>query len=322
MDEKKVYNLIIGYLQNQLTEEEIASFHVWVQASKENKSLYFELKSVYDATSLSGKVIDVDAQWKSFVAKRTYRVSYHLFKQVASYAAIVMIAVTLTTLYFISDKSIPQVGVQYITGNGVEANRVILSDGTVVSIAAQTRIYPAVDYGKKTRTLHLEGEAYFEVAKDASKPFIVQTKKQAIQALGTAFNVMAYPSDSKIITTLTSGIVQITTEGISDAIRLYPNEQLIYDINSKQLIKSEVDAVESSAWKAGYYHFNEEYLVSILTKLGNVYGVDFRVETHRLDKSKFTGTFYRGQSLKELMEIINLSVPIEYTIRERDIEIR
>ena len=322
MDEKKAYNLIIGYLKNQLTQEEITSFHVWVQASKENKSLYFELKSVYDATSLSGKVIDVDAQWKSFVEKRTHRVSYHLFKQVASYAAIVMIAVTLTTLYFISDKSIPQVGVQYITGNGVEANRVILSDGTVVSIAAQTRIYPAVDYGKKTRTLHLEGEAYFEVAKDASKPFIVQTKKQTIQALGTAFNVMAYPSDSKIITTLTSGIVQITTEGISDAIRLYPNEQLIYDKNSNQLTKSEVDASECSAWKAGYYHFNEEYLVSILTKLGNVYGVDFRIETHRLDKCTFTGTFYRGQSLKELMEIINLSVPIEYTIRERDIEIR
>jgi len=90
----------------------------------------------------------------------------------------------------------------YVGGDGLEADVVVLPDGTRVSLGTRTSFSYDSRYGKSERIVQLEGEAYFEVAKDKDKPFIVKTKEQSIEALGTKFNVSAYPTDSLLTTTL------------------------------------------------------------------------------------------------------------------------
>ena len=324
MDETLSYFRIMSYLQKQMTADEEAAFYTWVHSSTERKTLYFELKAVYDTAIIKNKHIDTQACWDRLLRKKNQQKRIVLWKRIASYAAVAAAAVALTSIYFGSSRSdaAPQVAAKYISGDGIEANRVILPDGTVVSIGTETQVIPAPDYGKDKRIVHLSGEAFFEVAKDADKPFLVQAGEQTIEALGTSFNVMAYHKAKEIATTLNTGEVRIATAGKAQTVRLQPNQQLVYNKDTRTLKLHKVDAAEYSAWRNGYYRFKEENLRDILERLGSIYGASIHVETTRFDKFQFTGTFYRGQSLKELMEVLRLSVPLNYTIKERDITIK
>ena len=82
-----------------------------------------------------------------------------------------------------------------------------------------------------------------------------------------------------------------------------------------------VDAQQYTSWITGYYYFSEQTLESILDRLSHVYGAQFTIQSKALNKRTFTGTFYRGESIKDIMEVINLSVPIKYKIDKRHVTI-
>lgn len=169
--------------------------------------------------------------------------------------------------------------------------------------------------------MQLEGEAYFEVAKDKDKPFIVKTKEQSIEALGTKFNVSAYPTDSLLTTTLLEGSVLLTTQNLLHPMVLKPNEQFVYNKRTRSALLQQVDANRFVSWTTGYYYFPEQSLEAILYRLSHVYGVQFTVKSEALKRRTFTGTFYRGQSIKDIMEIIHLSIPVRYKIDDHHVTI-
>ena len=121
---------------------------------------------------------------------------------------------------------------RYFGGDGLGADMVELPDGTHVSLGSRTMFSFDDRYGESDRIVYLEGEAYFEVAKQQDKPFIVKTKEQDIEALGTKFNVMAYSADSLLTTTLLEGSVSLKTKALSDHVVLKPDEQFIYNKNN------------------------------------------------------------------------------------------
>ena len=102
---------------------------------------------------------------------------------------------------------------------------------------------------------------------------------------------------------------------------LEPNQQFVYNRNSRLTYRQNVDARQFTSWTTGYYYFHEQSLIAILDRLSHVYGAEFVVTSEVLKKRRFTGTFYRGQSIKDLMEIINLSIPIKYKIDDHRVEI-
>lgn len=108
--------------------------------------------------------------------------------------------------------------------------------------------------------MQLEGEAYFEVAKDKDKPFIVKTKEQSIEALGTKFNVSAYPTDSLLTTTLLEGSVLLTTQNLLHPTVLKPNEQFVYNKRTRSALLQQVDANRFVSWTTGYYYFPNKVL--------------------------------------------------------------
>lgn len=316
--------LIIGYLQGRLNKQGVEDFYVWVNECPENKSLYFETKAIYDACASSSYVDDIEASWKRLLLKKETKQAHlrPFWYQIGSYVAVGLIAVMLTSVYFFffpHEESVKSI--RYFGGNGLEADVVELPDGTFVSLGSKTTFHYDTDYGKKDRMVYLEGEAFFQVAKEIDKPFVVKTKEQDIQALGTKFNVSAYPYDSLLTTTLLQGSVLLTTTGITEKTLLKPNEQLVYNRNTRHSSVQIVDAKQFMAWTTGYYYFPEQSLEAILYRLGHVYGVQFTVLSEKLNQRIFTGTFYRGQSIKDIMEIIHLSIPINYEIKDHQVTI-
>lgn len=322
--ENEYTELIIGYLQGNLSKEETDLFYRWVNESSSNKRLFFEVKAMYDVGASLGKPLDIAESWQRLLnkKKRLHARRFNLWYKIGSYAAVALLAVAVSSAYFLFPNE-PDEGLysKYIGGDGLEADIVELPDGTQVSLGAKTTFHYDKDYGKEKRVIYLEGEAYFDVAKQKEKPFIVKTKEQDIEALGTKFNVMAYPQDSLVVTTLLEGSVRLTTWGIGRQTTLKPNQQFIYNKNRKYVSLNNVDALQYTAWTSGYYYFSEQTLEAILDRLSHVYGAQFTVLSNELKERTFTGTFYRGESLKDIMEVINLSVPIKYKIDKRHVTI-
>ena len=313
--------LIIKYLQGQLDEQGINDFYAWVNENAENKKVFFETKAIYDACYSNKMHDDIDKSWGRLLKKKNNRQKKIKWLQFGNYAAVSFITVCLTSLFLTLNKEEDKIATRYTGGDGLNADIVELPDGTQVCLGSKTVFYYENDYGKRQRTVYLEGEAYFEVAKQKDKPFIVKTKEQDIEALGTKFNVTAYASDSLLTTTLLDGVVRLTTDNISHQTVLRPNQQFIYNRNTHLTDIKKVDAKQFTAWTTGYYYFPEQSLEAILYRLSHVYGVQFTVESEALNKRTFTGTFYRGQSIKDIMEIVNLSIPIKYKIDDHHITV-
>lgn len=318
MEEEKP-NLIIKYLQGTLSKGETDNFYNWVNADEANKKQFFEVKAIYDAAFSGDHSIDIEKSWLRFLAKKQPK---PLWRKAVSYAAVCIIAICITSIFFISTADKPEtVASCYIGGDGLEADVVVLPDGTRVSLGSKTTFHYDPDYGQSKRNVYLEGEAYFEVSKQKDKPFIVHINGMTVEALGTAFNVMAYPGDSLFTTTLLDGSVRLIAGQLSQPVVLKPNQQFVYNRNQHITQVNQVDASDYIAWTTGYYHFSEQTLEAILHRLSYVYGITFDVQFEKLNQTTFTGTFYRGQSARDLMEIINLSVPIKYKLEDRHVTI-
>lgn len=316
-------DLIIKYLQGQLDTQGINEFYAWVNENAENKKLFFDTKAIFEACSDLNAQTDIKSSWERLLMKRGKqhaKKEQHILYQLGNYAAVSFITVCLTSLFFLTQNE-EKLATRYIGGDGLDADIVELPDGTQVSLGSKTSFYYENDYGKKQRIVYLEGEAYFEVAKHKNKPFIVKTKEQDIEALGTKFNVNAYPTDSLLITTLLEGSVRLDTRNLTYPTILKPNQQFVYNRNTQASNLIEVDAKQFTSWTTGYYYFPEQSLEAILYRLSHVYGVQFAVKSEALKKRTFTGTFYRGQSIKDIMEIVNLSIPIKYKIVDHHITI-
>ena len=288
--------LIIGYLQGRLQGRSLDDFYAWVNENAENKKMFFETKALYEACLPFHKASEIHDSWLRLLDKRKsrQRKSFSLLIRISTYAAVAIFATAITSIAFLIARPEREEAkiTRYFGGDGLGADMVELPDGTHVSLGSRTMFSFDDRYGESDRIVYLEGEAYFEVAKQQDKPFIVKTKEQDIEALGTKFNVI-----------------------------LKPNEQFIYNKKTQLTILQQVDANQFVSWTTGYYFFPEQSLEAILYRLSHVYGVQFTIESETLSRRTFTGTFYRGQSIKDIMEIIHLSIPIRYKIDDHHVTI-
>jgi ferric-dicitrate binding protein FerR (iron transport regulator) len=191
---------------------------------------------------------------------------------------------------------------------------VILPDGSKVWLNAATSLrYPTAFTGP-TREVQLNGEAYFEIARDAGVPFIVRVNNTTVKVLGTHFNIMGYQDEYNTRTTLLEGAVQV--EHNNATVRLSPGEQAL--LRQDQItVKKDVNVEEAIAWKNGYFHFNHESLPGVLRQISRWYDVDIIYEG-QVPEREFGGKIERKSSLNDVLKILELS-NVHYKVRDRKI---
>ena len=149
-----------------------------------------------------------------------------------------------------------------------------LSDGTEVYMNADSKLRFPTKFGKNERVVELEGEAYFQVARNEKSPFIVKSSCMAIKVLGTEFNVSAYSEDSVIQTTLVRGSVEVSSERGGQSVVLHPGEQSVLNRQDYSLSVCTVDVSYAMAWKEGRLRFKEKPLSEVMKVISRWYDVE------------------------------------------------
>ncbi|CAL1518434.1 FecR domain-containing protein [Chitinophaga sp. MM2321] len=197
--------------------------------------------------------------------------------------------------------------------------RIVLQDGSKVWLnAASSLSYPAT-FAAGERKVQLDGEAYFEIAKDANRPFKVSTTTQTVEVLGTHFNINAYNDNAQERTTLLEGSVSITTAAAARSL-LQPGEQCSINNQTGAQQKSKANAEETIAWKNGYFVFNDTYLSEVMLQLSRWY--DVRVDPATIPKIRYNGIIPRNEPLSKVLEMLEFTGGLKFYIDERTIKVK
>ncbi|SHG60594.1 FecR family protein [Pedobacter caeni] len=194
--------------------------------------------------------------------------------------------------------------------------QVMLSDGTKVWLNSASSVsFPATFSGTgHNRTVKLSGEAYFEVKKDQHLPFIVQTKDQNVEVLGTHFNINSYPEEHRNTTTLLEGSVRISGKGIHEYLK--PGEQSVLDTRTSQFRIQSANLKTAVAWKNGYFRFDAERIDEVMTKLSRWYNVEITYQGP-ISEEKFSANISRQINLKGVLKMLSYSGDVQFKIEGR-----
>jgi ferric-dicitrate binding protein FerR (iron transport regulator) len=201
--------------------------------------------------------------------------------------------------------------------------RIILPDGSKVWLnAASSLRFPAAFTGSE-RTVELTGEAYFEITKNAEKPFHVKVpsgvtagESMDVEVLGTSFNVMAYTNEEKIHTTLLEGKVKVRQGATAE--NLSPGRQAIVDQNTLGMEVADANIEQAVAWKDGLFRFKETDIRELMRQVERWYDVDVVYRTDRGDQD-FTGVVSRNKNVSTLLQMLELTGTVHFKIEGKRI---
>lgn len=228
---------------------------------------------------------------------------------VVSMAAAMMLLLGWTVMqqWFGADKQI--ILTQTIAMNQPIDN-ILLSDGSNVAINGGTRLsYPETFAGEQ-RNVKLDGEAYFKVAANKEKPFVIDAGDIHVTVVGTAFNVKAYPDDERLVVVVDEGIVDVT--GNNGVVRVTPGYQAIFDKTTGRLEKMLNQNVNYLSWKTGELTFKEMQMSEVLETIEQTYRINVEVAHDDINARRFTATFQNATS-EEVIQVICRTFGLTYS---------
>lgn len=164
------------------------------------------------------------------------------------------------------------------------------------------------------RQVSMNGEAWFHVTKDKAHPFEIKTGESTVKVLGTKFNMNAYPEENYVEVVLEEGKVEFTAPNIASAIKMKPDERLIYTSDDVKI--SNTEPFKYSAWKEGMLVFRGDPMAEVARRIERWYNVDVELVDESLEDYVIRGTF-QDDSLEDVFRYLALTSPLRYRIQER-----
>lgn len=338
--------LLKKYLSNCYTEEELNSVLAWFEESagtSVGKSLLFkvwdELPDEHSNTKINfdlmlGRIhreINLN-RTKRLLQKADqnlikYKRREHYLEIITRVAAILMLPVFGFGLYMsIRYQSVKHTQVivnqayNEVLSSVDAITKVTLPDGSNVWLNHNSSLkYPAMFLGD-TRSVELKGEGYFEVIHNSEIPFIVNAGEIQVKALGTAFNIMAYPNEDRIETSLINGRVELErteTNGKSiPLLTMKPTDLSIFQKGNSEISTISISDDRYFSWKDGKLVFSKEPMGEVVNKLSRWFNVDIQIKDPELLELTYTATFV-DETLPQVMELIAMVSPVSYSISNR-----
>jgi len=309
-------NLLYKFFEGLTSKDENELIRNWLDSSPDNKKHFLEERRIYDAIILNTGPDDIEElkRGRSYKNPESNKRSL-LLKEFFKIAAIVFITFLGSAYYFSSQNDDNNSGIQTITVPAGQRMNITLSDGTNVWLNAKTKIQYPVSFNKKERLIHLEGQAFFDVAKN-KKPFIVKTKNGTIEALGTKFDALDYPDDNKFEIMLAEGSVKIDlADKPSGSTVLSPNNKAV--LNDGKLITSQVTDQNPYMWKDGLIGFKNETIENIMQSFEKMYDIKIIIENKKIQGPTYTGKFRMVDGVDYALRVLQRDVKFKY---ERDNE--
>ena len=310
--EKNIEELLFRYCEGKLSGDERKHVEEWISASKENEELAKTVHELYwaaDTLSVMDKV-DADKALKKVNGKLVRRKFKTVFLWAERAAAIMFIPLLSAYLFQIKNSDVAEARMMEIRTNPGMTTAFVLPDGTNVSLNSGSVLrYPEFFSGDK-REVELIGEAFFDVAKDPNKRFVVKTTgDERVEVLGTSFNMEAFPGDSILSTTLLEGKVRFVSD--AGSVQMNPGEKLVYNNKTSKAKLTKTNGEAETAWKYGKIIFDNTPFNEVLRMLSKRFNVDFLVKNEKYRKDSFTGTF-STQRLEQVLDVFSISSKIKW----------
>jgi len=326
MQKKECVEIFERYVRGNATDDEIKRLSHWIRSNQEISS-WLEQQILASSPS-----IDSDVQIRMLenikvelnAANKKDKTIYHQTSKGFSIkwlirvaAMLILPAITAAAMYlYMSKNDVIATPLIIAVERGQKAN-ITLPDGSKAWLNSQSKLTYSADYNVENRRLQLDGEAYFEVAHNPEKPFIVESNDIEIEALGTAFGVKAYNEDNIISSILMEGKVRVTTP--DGASILMPNERVIYDKTSRKKSQSKVaNATDFTGWMHNELRFENESLEEIAKNIQRIYNTEIIFASEQLKNQRYTGTV-NNNSLESVLNIITLTSPVSFQIDEQQV---
>ncbi|MEQ8927097.1 MAG: FecR domain-containing protein [Fulvivirga sp.] len=293
-----IEELIIKYIENECTVVEKHQVEDWINQSDENRQKFDELRTIW----LSAKVNSTDEEtaWNTIEKQiiSTTRPAFSFYKIAASILLIATIG--LSYIYFNTDSQnyFPTISSTVIRSES-DKKEVVLPDGSQVTLNKNSSIKYNGDF-QSSRKIKLTGEAFFDVVRDESHPFIITTETINVKVLGTSFDIKAKPG-KKASVHVKSGVVQVNNIIDRDSIQVVKNEQVV--VSDNHLVKANMTNENAFAWKTGIITFNNDQFSEVVSTLEEVYDIEIELANPRLSQCVLTAKF-ENKSIKEVMTLL------------------
>ena len=296
------------YILGKMEIDERISFLRELEKNKEMREEFSRYQNTDALFAFSDDVVDKNESvqsYNAFILRKRRNVARRYALRAASYAAAIVLLVLSVHFYHVYNYQ-RQLLASDNTSLFVPAGQrmcLTLADGTVVWLNAQSRLtYPAAFIGNERR-VSIEGEAYFEVAKDAKKPFIVTAGELEMKVLGTVFNVHSYPEETLSFVSLLEGSLQVYKKEFPDKnVTLISNQEVVFEGNTLKVGK--IPSVDYFLWKDGIYSFDDESLGNILKKMELYYDINIEVQDSDMLDWEYTAKFRQRDGIDEILRLL------------------
>lgn len=324
---------IVNYLSGKWDECDSILLKTWLEENEDNSNLFGQLVDLWEADTISRKEkeFNVDEAWDKLepqIYQRKGMLKYlPSLSKGLRYAAILVFGLLLGGLVntYFSNRADSQLMaknlVEYTVPYGAKT-RLKLPDGTEVILNAGTQIKYNQGYGTENRNVELCGEAFFEVAKNKVLPFIVYARHVSVQALGTKFNVKAYPEEKTIETILLEGSVELKYSGSTtqQSIVLKPNQKALFDTDINNFMVSAIHNTSEVSWTTDKWVVKNIKLDVFAKLLERRYNIVVEFNDNRIGNYEFGGTI-KDETLEQVLTALTYSAPIKYKITNKHVKL-
>ena len=335
--------LVMKYVTGTLTNPEAVKLGRWVSESSENKRLFKE--EIQMVSSQGNSSADAAEFWSVFkddnvkefegIKKRKTLRRWGFWAGAVSIAAAIISVVLLWSretaitdgtinnpVANVSDTqfhvSFPSKAIRtqtVYTAHSGEISKVVLSDGTKVILNSDSKLTLSASFNKNAREVELDGEAFFDVAKDSSRLFIIRCSAESYIVRGTSFNITSYSSDGYSVATLHEGALEARVN--SDIINLVPGEELRVDENTSTLSKHKVKVANSTNWiTTSRLVFEDTPLRQVANRLARKYQVTIDVHPE-LENILYTGV-NDDETIEEVLRLLEITSPVPLSFSNFD----
>lgn len=316
---QKILSLFVRYDYSKSTNQH---FYSWLTDSKHEYEKDEVLRELYSEATKRGDVPDLERsleRWRlnnNIVPILSQKKSHEPFIRLWQSAAVLLLIVSVSLGYMLSsvEKNESDLVQQFIPATQLKT--LLLPDGSQVQMNSRSTLLYPQQFTGESRHVFLIGEANFKVKPNKKQPFIVKTNNFQITALGTEFNVSAYAEDKNTSTTLITGSILVEYDNLTKKALLQPNEQLVYNKESRQEALNLPNMEDVTAWQRGELVFRQITIEEIMAILERKYDYEFIYNLHSLKDDRYSFKFKDMAPLSEVMDVIvdvagNLSFKIQ-----------
>lgn len=303
----------IRYLANEMSKEDRSVFEIELTIDDELQTLYRHYKEIWISYPVGEGGLQPEISQRKIQEKIRKRFPY---KNIYALVAILVVAILGGFSAMRFSESFNYINLK-IADKGDRLHFILPDSSQVILNSESTLKYKE---GFSPREIWLDGEAFFDVRKNVEKPFIVHTDDMKVKVLGTSFGVNT--SNDRQTISLETGKVNVLLKNSEDEFNLLPNEQLIWNARTKEVIKRNFDPGRELAWKEDILLLDNVLFSEAISKINEFYGVVFSIEGESIKAQHITGAF-KDQSLEEFISslefITNVTVvqetPNHFTIK-------